>query len=154
MPSFLCVWPSYLNYLSVICFLASPVLAQSSLLEIIFGQNTPRICLRHLFIKTCRVFSNLAVQNHVSESYKSTDFTFELEELKLSFKPVLCGPPYFLKLGKGWNSFADYCFNVIYSSTSRCNLATELTRLFLKNGRYIKPKPCIFGHGIEKSPRS
>ena len=78
---FLSVWPIQVHFLRLIwvsmgsCLVAS----HSLMLLMVSGQNMRRICLRHLLIKDWIFLRDVFVVRHVSEPYKSTDFTFELK---------------------------------------------------------------------------
>ena len=81
--SFLNVWPIYLNFLFIIfAFISSWfVTLHKSLLEIMFGEHTLKMYLRHRLTKICILRRISLVTSHVSHPYKSTDFTQALKIL-------------------------------------------------------------------------
>ncbi|KAG7297574.1 hypothetical protein JYU34_019619 [Plutella xylostella] len=73
------VWPIQLHFLSRISesILLWLVSLHNSVFEMVRGQNTFSICLRHLLTNTCSLLVRSSLTNHVSQPYKSTDLTFD-----------------------------------------------------------------------------
>jgi hypothetical protein len=73
-------WPSHPHFQchiskSILIWL---VLVHRSLFENWTGQNMHKILQRHLLIKTCNCFVIVLLAFHVSQPYKRTNFTLEL----------------------------------------------------------------------------
>ena len=80
---FLNVWPIHLHFLVVmVCMTGSFLVIFHRFLLLIFsGHLIPVMFLRHLLMKTCIVLVEAAVDLHVSDPYRRTDFTLELKIL-------------------------------------------------------------------------
>ena len=70
------VCPNHLNFFFLICKERASwlVLSHRFLLLIVCGQKIFSILLRHLFRKTCNLFSRVFERNHVSDPYKRIVF--------------------------------------------------------------------------------